>query len=67
MFNLKDDDKSSFQEANDFYSYAKGLAILQENLDRATSINSRISGDLIRKVREEIVEAMRTLVKQVQK
>jgi len=59
MFDLTKNDKSTYQEANDFYSYAKALAIMRENVLRLQTNSSE-------KVAEEITEAMRALVKQIQ-
>ena len=59
MFKLQDIDKSPFQEANDFYSYAKALAILRENYMRHRPVAS--SG-----IPTQIDEAISALIKQVQ-
>ena len=61
MFDLNINEK-----AEEFYNYAKALAILQENLDRASSVSEAENRKLIRDTRKEIIEAMRTLVKQIQ-
>lgn len=59
MFNLKDNEKSSYQEASDFYSYAKALAILRENYMRHRPMASC-------KIPKQIDDAISNLLKQVQ-
>jgi len=59
MFDLKNDEKSFFQVANDFYNYAKALAILRENYMRHRTIASS-------EIPKQIDEAISALIKQVQ-
>ena len=61
MFLLKNDEKSSFQVANDFYNYAKALAILRENLSNYREPASS------KRIVDMVTKAMGNLVEQIQK